>query len=99
MKSAVRCVFAVAIGALGSLAFAQGQAPQAQPSQAPPTQVQAPPVANPDVQYRLGPDSLAQEGVPKGEVRGPFTLPSAVFPGTQHPYWIYVPAQYDSAVP
>ena len=26
---------------------------------------------NPDSQYRLGPDSLPQEGVPKGEVRGP----------------------------
>ena len=53
---------------------------------------------NPDVQYRLGPDSLSQEGVPKGEIRGPFTLPSNVFPGTQHTYWVYVPAQYDPAV-
>lgn len=51
--------------------------------------------ANPDVQYRLGPDSLAQEGVPKGELRGPFTLPSNAYPGTQHTYWVYVPAQYD----
>jgi enterochelin esterase family protein len=37
--------------------------------------------------------------VPKGEIRGPFTLPSKVYPGTQHTYWIYVPAQYDPAVP
>ncbi len=54
---------------------------------------------NPDSQYRLGPDSLPQEGVPKGEIRGPFVLPSQAYPGTQHTYWIYVPAQYDPAVP
>ena len=54
---------------------------------------------NPDMYYQLGPDSLAQEGVPKGEIRGPFTLPSQVFPGTSHTYWVYVPAQYDPAVP
>ena len=54
---------------------------------------------NPDAQYRLGPDSLAQEGVPKGAMRGPFTLPSQVFPGTQHTYWVYVPAQYDASKP
>ncbi len=54
---------------------------------------------NPDSQYRLGPDSLPQEGVPKGEIRGPFTLPSQVYAGTQHTYWVYVPAQYDPAVP
>jgi enterochelin esterase-like enzyme len=54
---------------------------------------------NPDIQYRLGPDSLPQEGVPKGTIRGPFTLPSQVFPGTQHTYWMYVPAQYDASKP
>jgi len=53
---------------------------------------------NPDAFYKLGPDSLAQDGVPKGQTRGPFTLPSAVFPGTQHTYWIYVPAQYSPTV-
>jgi enterochelin esterase-like enzyme len=50
---------------------------------------------NPDIHYHLGPDSLPEEGVPKGEVRGPFTLPSEAYPGTTHTYWIYVPAQYD----
>ena len=62
---------------------------------------QSPPAPrpNPDSQYRLGPDSLPQEGVPKGEIRGPYTLPSQVYPGTQHTYWVYVPAQYDPAVP
>lgn len=58
-----------------------------------------PPGPNPNSQYRLGPDSLPQDGVPKGEIRGPFTLPSQVYPGTQHTYWVYVPAQYDPAVP
>ena len=61
---------------------------QAVPQQAP----------SPDSQYRLGPDSLPQEGVPKGEIRGPYTLLSKVYPGTQHTYWVYVPAQYDPAV-
>lgn len=54
---------------------------------------------NPDSQYRLGPDSLPQEGVPRGEIRGPFVLPSQAYPGTQHTYWVYVPAQYDPAIP
>ncbi len=49
--------------------------------------------------FKLGPDSLKQEGVPHGEVRGPFTLPSKVFEGTQHTYWVYVPAQYDRDKP
>jgi enterochelin esterase family protein len=54
--------------------------------------------ANPDLHKQLGPDSLPREGVPKGEVRGPFTLPSEAYPGTQHTYWVYVPAQYDPGV-
>ena len=54
---------------------------------------------NPDSQYRLGPDSLPQEGVPRGELRGPFVIPSQAYPGTQHTYWVYVPAQYDPKVP
>ncbi|HKQ05427.1 MAG TPA: alpha/beta hydrolase-fold protein [Blastocatellia bacterium] len=58
-----------------------------------------PPGPNPNSQYRLGPDSLPQEGVPKGEIRGPYTLPSNAYPGTQHTYWVYVPAQYDPASP
>src|SRR5262245_44750075 len=57
------------------------------------------PGPNPNSQYRPGPDSQPQEGVPKGEIRGPYTLPSNAYPGTQHTYWVYVPAQYDPAVP
>ena len=60
---------------------------------------QQPATPNPDSQYRLGPDSLPQEGVPRGEIKGPFTLPCKVYPGTQHTYWVYVPAQYDPKVP
>jgi enterochelin esterase family protein len=49
--------------------------------------------------YKLGPDSMPQEGVPKGKLAGPFTLPSEVFPGTSHTYWVCVPAQYDASKP
>src|SRR5438067_994470 len=76
-----------------------GAAAMAQAPGQPPFAKQVPPAANPNSQYRLGPDSMPQEGVPKGEIRGPFTLPCAVYPGTQHTYWVYVPAQYDPAVP
>src|SRR5690349_13636695 len=57
------------------------------------------PRPNPDSQYRLGPDSMPQDGVPKGEIRGPFVIQSQAYPGTQHTYWVYVPAQYDPKVP
>ena len=57
----------------------------------------APPGPDPNSQYRLGPDSMPQEGVSKGEIRGPYHLPSQAYPGTQHTYWVYVPAQYDPA--
>jgi enterochelin esterase family protein len=62
------------------------------------TPPQAPPAPNPDIHYQLGPDSYPRDGVPKGEVRGPLTLSSEAYPGTQHTYWIYVPAQYDAKV-
>jgi enterochelin esterase-like enzyme len=42
---------------------------------------------------------MPQEGVPKGEIRGPFVIKSEAYPGTQHTYWVYVPQQYDPAVP
>lgn len=52
-----------------------------------------------DDTYHLGPDSLAQAGVPKGRVIGPLTLASQVFTNTTRHYWIYVPAQYDPKTP
>jgi enterochelin esterase family protein len=53
---------------------------------------------NKDAYYKLGPDSMPMEGVPKGKWVGPTILPSQVFPGYQHTYHVYVPAQYDPAV-
>ena len=57
-----------------------------------------PPGPHPNSQYRLGPDSLPQEGVPKGEIKGPFVIKSQAYPGTQHTFWVYVPAQYNPKV-
>jgi enterochelin esterase-like enzyme len=54
---------------------------------------------SPDDAYRLGPDSEPHDGVPRGEVVGPLTLASEVYPGTTRHYWVYVPAQYDPAEP
>jgi len=57
-------------------------------------------VAGPlDDVYKLGPDSMPQEGVPKGKIIGPLTLSSQVYPNTTRNYWIYVPAQYDGSKP
>jgi enterochelin esterase family protein len=78
-------------------AFAQP--PAAPQAGAPRPAAPMPPGPNPNSQYRLGPDSMPQEGVPKGEIRGPFHIQSNAYPGTQHTYWVYVPAQYDPKVP
>jgi enterochelin esterase-like enzyme len=80
-------------------AVAWAQAPPAAPAQAAPVQAVQAQGPNPDMYYKLGPDSLPQDGVPKGEIKGPFTLPSKAYPGTQHTYFVYVPAQYDQATP
>ena len=50
-------------------------------------------------EYKVDPDSLPQEGVPQGQIKGPFTWKSKIFPGTVREYWIYVPAQYDKEKP
>ena len=70
-------------------------------SAAAPTAAQSamPQTPDPDAFYNLGPDSLPRPAVPKGEIHGPFALPSQAYPSTQHTYWVYVPAQYDPAVP
>ncbi len=47
--------------------------------------------------YPLGPDSLPQDGVPKGKLEGPLIFKSQILAGTVRRYWIYVPAQYDAA--
>jgi enterochelin esterase family protein len=83
MKRFKICLLVVTL-AVSAAAVISGQAPQA---------------PNTDVHYQIGPDSLPKDGVPKGEVRGPFTLTSEAYPGTQHTYWVYVPAQYSPSVP
>ena len=44
-------------------------------------------------EYKLGPDSERQPGVPQGKVRK-YTWTSRIYPGTLRDYWVYVPAQY-----
>lgn len=71
----------------------------AQPANPPPRGENRRPPNRNDAYYRLGPDSQPQEGVPRGRLEGPKVIPSEVFPGTQHTYWVYVPAQYDPSQP
>lgn len=52
-----------------------------------------------DAFYKLGPDSTRMKGVPQGRFVGPLTLPTQVFPGNFHTYWVYVPAQYEPSKP
>jgi sugar lactone lactonase YvrE/enterochelin esterase-like enzyme len=47
----------------------------------------------------LSPDSLPQANVPQGEIKGPFSWRSEIFPGTGRDYWLYVPRQYDGNQP
>jgi enterochelin esterase-like enzyme len=49
--------------------------------------------------YTLGPDSLPQEGVPKGRLEGPLLFRSQIIPNTVRRYWVYVPAQYTPGKP
>ena len=49
-------------------------------------------------EYVLGPDSLVQPGVPKGEITK-YSWTSTIFPGTVRDYWVYVPKQYDPRKP
>ena len=55
--------------------------------------------AQPQESYPPHPDSIEKEGVPKGEVKGPFQWESKIFPGTVREYWVYVPKQYDASQP
>jgi enterochelin esterase family protein len=78
---------------------AQSPAAGAAPA-APPTPPPQP--AGPDMNayYEVGADALPREGVPRGALRGPFVLANCkAYPGTQHTYWVHVPAQYDPALP
>jgi enterochelin esterase family protein len=52
-----------------------------------------------DDSYLHGPDSEAHAGVPVGAVTAWEVLPSKAYPGTVHDFCVYVPVQYDPAVP
>jgi enterochelin esterase-like enzyme len=106
MRKATTYAIGLMITGAAGTALAQVSASPSAPGQPAPArqvgrgngQQPMPPGPSPNSQYRLGPDSMPQEGVPKGEVRGPYTLPCKVYQGTQHTYWVYVPAQYDPTV-
>lgn len=44
-------------------------------------------------------DHFPQEGVPRGEIKGPFEFHSKIIADTVRRYWIFVPAQYDASSP
>ena len=50
-------------------------------------------------EYSLLPDSLPQDGIPKGRLEGPFEFRSQIIEGTVRRYWIFVPAQYSPKKP
>ena len=56
-------------------------------------------ICSADDEYPVHPDSKPQDGVPQGEIKGPFEWRSELFPGTVREYAIYVPAQYDGSKP
>lgn len=49
--------------------------------------------------YKLGPDSKVQDGVPQGTVTQHKWISEKVFPGTVRDYWVYVPDQYNGDEP
>ncbi len=44
--------------------------------------------------YQPHPDTTRKDGVPTGEILGPFEWKSKIYPGTTRNYHLYVPAQY-----
>lgn len=48
--------------------------------------------------YALGPDAQIDPSVPKGELKK-YEMVSRIYSGIPHDYWVYVPAQYNSASP
>ncbi len=44
--------------------------------------------------YEPHPDTFRRNGVPVGEILGPFEWKSSIYPGTTRNYHLYVPAQY-----
>lgn len=58
----------------------------------------AAPALSQDSSYKPGPDSQRQSGVPKGVVTK-HEWESKLYRNNFRPYWVYVPAQYDSTKP
>jgi enterochelin esterase family protein len=44
-------------------------------------------------------DHFPQEGVPKGELKGPFEFSSKIIEETVRLYWLFIPEQYDGSEP
>ena len=86
----MRFVARIAVVVL-AFGLAAGSVPAREAGLAPPSVTQRKPG-----EYPLGPDSLPQAGVPKGQLIGPRVFHSTAIPGTVRRYWIYVPAQYAS---
>lgn len=93
MKTVLLCLALIPVAALQTFAQTPSTGSVARPA-VPRRGARGPGNTN-DLFYRLGPDSLPLDGVPKGRFSEPKVIQSQVFPGTQHTYWVYVPAQYD----
>src|SRR4051812_12142248 len=87
MKLPARIIYALLTSGLSAFAADEPNATGAKPETATPAKPPAP-------KYATHPDSLPQDGVPKGKLEGPFIFKSQVFSNTVRKYWIYVPAQY-----
>jgi enterochelin esterase family protein len=64
-----------------------------------PPQAAAPATERKPGTYLPGPDSLPQDGVPKGKLEGPLLFKSQIIPNTVRQYWVYVPASYNKSTP
>ena len=98
MKNLLTCPLGFLLLSVAVLAQPAASPPPAQTPAGRRGRAAAPPNRN-DAFYKTGPDSLPMDGVPKGKFSEAKIIPSSVFPGTQHTYWVYVPAQYDPAIP
>jgi enterochelin esterase-like enzyme len=57
----------------------------------------SPKAASLDDRYVLGPDSQPRRGVPEGAVSEFVLADSKTYPGYEHKWWLYVPAEYDDS--
>src|SRR5688572_5527270 len=87
MKLTTRCLLAFVLSALATFPAIESVVAQENPPQRKPGE------------YPLGPDSLPQEGVPKGKLEGPLLFKSQIITNTVRRYWLYVPAQYTPEKP